>query len=110
MDREHTAAGAAVALAGGKSLLPAGVIKAIGRFERGDTVSVFAPDGSEIARGISAYSDSDAARIMGRRSTEIESILGYRGRDEMIHRDDLVWLGERSEPHTHEQEAAGTES
>jgi glutamate 5-kinase len=103
-------AGAAAALAGGKSLLPAGVVKAIGRFERGDTVSVFAPDGSEIARGISAYSDTDAARIMGRKSAEIESILGYRGRDEMIHRDDLVWLGERAEPHTHEQEAAGTES
>jgi glutamate 5-kinase len=102
-------AGAAAALAGGKSLLPAGVVKAIGRFERGDTVSVLAPDGSEIARGICAYSDTDAARIMGRKSVEIESILGYRGRDEMIHRDDLVWLGERTEPHTLEQEAAGSE-
>jgi glutamate 5-kinase len=102
-------AGAAAALAGGKSLLPAGVVKAIGRFERGDTVSVVAPDGSEIARGICAYSDTDAARIMGRKSVEIESILGYRGRDEMIHRDDLVWLGERTEPHTLEQEAAGSE-
>jgi glutamate 5-kinase len=102
-------AGAAAALAGGKSLLPAGVVKAIGRFERGDTVSVLAPDGSEIARGICAYSDTDAARIMGRKSIEIESILGYRGRDEMIHRDDLVWLGERTEPHMLEQEAAGTE-
>lgn len=85
--------GAVAALGNGKSLLPAGVIKAIGRFERGDTVSVLGPDGSEIARGICAYSDSDAARIMGRRSSDIESILGYRGRDEMIHRDDLVWLG-----------------
>src|SRR5262245_10854512 len=102
-------AGAVAALAGGKSLLPAGVVKAIGRFERGDTVSVLGPDGSEIARGISAYSDQDAARIMGRRSIEIESILGYRGRDEMIHRDDLVWLGKRTEPHTVEQEAARTE-
>ena len=86
--------GAVTALGGGKSLLPAGVIKAVGRFERGDTVSVLAPDGREIARGICAYSDSDAARIMGRQSTEIESILGFRGRDEMIHRDDLVWLGD----------------
>jgi len=83
-------AGAVAALASGKSLLPAGVIKALGRFERGDTVSVLAPDGSEIARGISAYSDADAARIMGRQSSEIEALLGYRGRDEMIHRDDLV--------------------
>jgi glutamate 5-kinase len=83
-------AGAVAALACGKSLLPAGVTKSLGRFERGDTVSVLALDGSEIARGISAYSDSDAARIMGRKSSEIEAILGYRGRDEMIHRDDLV--------------------
>jgi len=88
--------GAVTALGSGKSLLPAGVIKAVGRFERGDTVSVLGPDGSEIARGICAYSDTDAARIMGRRSSEIESILGYRGRDEMIHRDDLVWLGAQS--------------
>ena len=83
-------AGAVTALASGKSLLPAGVIKSLGRFERGDTVSVLAPDGREIGRGICAYSDTDAARIMGRKSSEIEAILGYRGRDEMIHRDDLV--------------------
>jgi len=83
-------AGALRALRQGKSLLPAGVVCAAGRFERGDTVSVLAPDGREIARGISAYSDGDAARIMGRKSSEIEGILGFRGRDEMIHRDDLV--------------------
>lgn len=85
-------AGALRALLDGKSLLPAGVVRSLGRFDRGDTVSVLAPDGSEIARGISAYSDVDAARIMGRRSGEIEGILGFRGRDEMIHRDDLVLL------------------
>jgi glutamate 5-kinase len=85
-------AGALVALKEGKSLLPAGIIRAIGRFDRGDTVSVIGPDGAEIARGIIAYSDADAARIMGRKSSEIESILGFRGRDEMIHRDDLVIL------------------
>jgi glutamate 5-kinase len=50
------------------------------------------PDGSEFARGICAYSDADAARILGRRSGEIESLLGFRGRDEMIHRDDLAIL------------------
>ncbi len=88
--------GAVAALGSGKSLLPAGVVKAVGRFERGDTVSVLSPSGSEIARGICAYSDADAARIMGRHSSEIETILGYRGRDEMIHRDDLVWLGAAS--------------
>ncbi len=83
-------AGALRALLEGKSLLPAGVVKSRGRFERGDTVSVLTPEGGEIARGIIAYSDIDAARIMGRRSSEIEGILGFRGRDEMIHRDDLV--------------------
>ncbi len=78
----------------GSSLLPAGVTGARGRFDRGDTVSVFTADGIEMARGIVAYSDADAARIMGRRSTEIADILGFRGRDEMIHRDDLVLLRE----------------
>ncbi len=84
--------GALRALLDGRSLLPAGVISSRGRFERGDTVSVLATDGTEIARGIVAYSDIDAAKIMGRRSSDIESILGFRGRDEMIHRDDLVLL------------------
>jgi glutamate 5-kinase len=85
-------AGALRALLEGKSLLPAGVTGARGRFERGDTVSVLSADGAEVARGIVAYSDSDAARIMGRKSSEIEQLLGFRGRDEMIHRDDLVLL------------------
>lgn len=85
--------GALKALREGKSLLPAGVVAARGRFERGDTVSVLSEDGSEVARGIIAYSDVDAARIMGRKSSEIEGILGFRGRDELIHRDDLVIMG-----------------
>ncbi len=84
--------GALKALREGKSLLPAGVTAARGRFERGDTVSVLGHDGTEVARGIIAYSYVDSARIMGRKSSEIESILGFRGRDEIIHRDDLVIL------------------
>jgi glutamate 5-kinase len=84
--------GAVRALLAGKSLLPAGVTRAVGRFERGDTVSIVGPDGVEVARGICAYSDSDAARIIGRKSAEIEALLGYRGRDEIVHRDDLVVL------------------
>jgi len=91
-------AGALRALLDGKSLLPAGVTAARGRFERGDTVSVLSGDGTEVARGIVAYSDTDAARIMGRKSSEIEALLGFRGRDEMIHRDDLVLLREREAP------------
>jgi glutamate 5-kinase len=85
-------AGALRALLEGRSLLPAGVTAARGRFDRGDTVSVLAADGVEVARGIIAYSDTDAARIMGRKTSEIAEILGFRGRDEMIHRDDLVLL------------------
>ncbi|HEY2276009.1 MAG TPA: glutamate 5-kinase [Steroidobacteraceae bacterium] len=85
-------AGALRALLDGKSLLPAGVTGARGRFERGDTVSVLTAEGVEVARGMVAYSDGDAARIMGRQSSEIEQLLGFRGRDEMIHRDDLVLL------------------
>jgi glutamate 5-kinase len=84
--------GAVRALMGGKSLLPAGVTRALGRFERGDTVSIIAPDGTEIARGICAYSDTDAARIIGRKSMDIEAVLGFRGRDEIVHRDDLVLI------------------
>src|ERR1700734_2167598 len=84
--------GAVRALMGGKSLLPAGVTRAVGRFDRGDTVSIIGPDGSEVARGICAYSDGDAARIIGRRSADIETVLGFRGRDEIVHRDDLVLI------------------
>jgi glutamate 5-kinase len=85
-------AGALRALLDGRSLLPAGVTAARGRFDRGDTVSVLTSEGAEIARGIIAYSDADAARIMGRKSSEIVELLGFRGRDEMIHRDDLVLM------------------
>jgi len=83
-------AGAARALAAGKSLLPAGVTAIEGTFERGDAVIVRDPDGHELARGLVAYSSADARRIAGHRSGEIERILGFRGREEMIHRDDLA--------------------
>ncbi len=85
-------AGALQALRSGKSLLPAGILAVSGRFARGDTVSVLDRDGTEIARGMIGYSDRDAARIIGKRSADIESLLGFRGRDEMIHRDDLVMM------------------
>lgn len=83
-------AGALKALKEGKSLLPAGVTAVEGRFQRGDSVVVCDPDGQEVARGLAAYSAADARRIMGHKSREIEAILGYRGREELIHRDDLV--------------------
>ena len=82
--------GAVKALSEGKSLLPAGIRQVDGRFERGDAVLVKDRQGREIARGLIAYNASDAERIAGKRTVEIEAILGYRGRDEMIHRDDLA--------------------
>ena len=87
--------GAAKALRGGRSLLPAGIVSIEGRFKRGDAIMVRDKAGRELARGLSAYSAEDAALIKGRKSAEIEAILGYRGRDELIHRDDLV-LTERA--------------
>jgi glutamate 5-kinase len=84
--------GALQALRSGKSLLPAGVTAVSGRFARGDTVSVLDREGVEIARGMIAYSDQNAARIIGKRSADIEALVGFRGRAEMIHRDDLVLL------------------
>lgn len=85
-------AGAARALARGSSLLPAGVRAVEGQFHRGDPVSVRDAEGRELARGLSAYDAEDARRIAGHRSEQIEAILGWRGRDEVVHRDDLVVL------------------
>jgi glutamate 5-kinase len=86
-------AGAERALVDGRSLLPAGVTAVDGQFERGDNVSVVAADGRELARGLTAYPADEAKLIAGRRSGDIQEILGYSGRDEIIHRDDLVLLG-----------------
>jgi glutamate 5-kinase len=83
-------AGAERALLSGKSLLPAGVRRAEGTFERGDAVVIRAADGRELGRGLVAYAQADAARIMGKKSGEIATILGFEGRAELIHRDDMV--------------------
>jgi glutamate 5-kinase len=83
-------AGAVAALAQGKSLLPAGVVAVDGAFERGDCVVVKDSTGREVARGLVAYGADDARRIARAKSGDIEAILGYRGRAEMIHRDDMA--------------------
>jgi glutamate 5-kinase len=82
--------GAVRALKKGSSLLPIGIRQIDGRFERGDAVIVQDQKGHEIARGLTAYGAADAERIAGKKSAEIEAILGYSGRDEVIHRDDLT--------------------
>ncbi len=89
--RVHVDHGAAQALvAQGKSLLPVGVTRVEGSFERGATVRICDPDGQEIARGISNYSAEDLAVIQGRRSAEIAGVLGYEYGAEVVHRNNLV--------------------
>jgi glutamate 5-kinase len=86
----HIDAGAVRALASGKSLLPAGVTRVDGTFDRGDAVVIRGPEGQEIGRGLIAYAIADARLIVGKKSGEIEAILGHAGRTELIHRDDMA--------------------
>ena len=83
-------AGAAAALSRGRSLLPAGVVAVSGAFGRGDPVVVTGPDGRVLARGLARYAAAEARAIQGRRSDEIEGVLGHPGRAALIHRDDMV--------------------
>jgi glutamate 5-kinase len=83
-------AGAVTALRRGNSLLPVGVVRVEGSFARGDAVIIRGPDGAEVGRGLCAYDMEDAQKIRGRASADIGSILGFSGRAEMVHRDDLV--------------------
>jgi glutamate 5-kinase len=83
-------AGAERALFSGKSLLPAGVTRVSGDFERGDAVVIRAADGRELGRGLVAYARGDAQRIIGKKSGEIAAILGFAGRAALVHRDDMV--------------------
>jgi glutamate 5-kinase len=82
--------GAVMALKKGNSLLPVGVLKVEGSFARGDAVVIRGPDGVEVGRGLVAYDAEDAVKIRGRSSSDIQSILGFGGRAEMVHRDHLV--------------------
>jgi glutamate 5-kinase len=83
-------AGAVIALRRGNSLLPVGVVRVEGDFARGDAVVIRGPDGAEVGRGLSAFDAEDAQKIRGRSSADIDGILGFSGRAEMVHRDDLV--------------------
>ena len=82
--------GAVEALRNGKSLLPVGLVGVSGDFRRGDAVSIKCKNGGELGRGLAAYSSDEAAAIKGCRSDQIQTILGYRGRSVLVHRDDLV--------------------
>ena len=85
-------AGAVAALQAGKSLLPVGMTMVQGDFERGAAIACQTEDGQEIARGLSNYGSSEARRIAGKSTAEIEQILGYLEDAEMIHRDNLILL------------------
>ena len=85
--------GAQAALSKGKSLLPAGVTEVSGTFNRGDAVAVMNLHGQEVGRGLIAYTNKEAACIIGRKTHEIEEILGFSGRSALIHSDDLVFTG-----------------
>lgn len=87
----HLDSGAADALEStGRSLLPVGVTRVEGRFQRGDVVACIAPDGQEVARGLSNYNTDEVNRLLGARGTDIAARLGYPGDPELIHRDNLV--------------------
>jgi glutamate 5-kinase len=83
-------AGAVTALRRGNSLLPVGVVRIDGEFARGDAVIIRGPDGAEVGRGLCTYDAADAQQIRGRASADIATILGFSGRAEIVHRDDLV--------------------
>lgn len=82
--------GAANALASGNSLLAAGIIKVDGQFERSDVVEIVNQDEQLIARGLTEYDALDCVRIIGRRSSELEALLGYAPRSAVVHRDQMV--------------------
>lgn len=90
----HIDEGAAKALAAGKSLLPAGVTRIEGAFARGDCIVIRNHQGGEIGRGLVTYDAVDAAKIAGRSTRDIEALLGFKGPDEIIHRDDMALAGE----------------
>ena len=82
--------GAIKAIIANKSLLPAGIIEIRGKFSRGDVITVNDKKDNKVAIGVVSYDSRDARKIMGKKSNEIFSILGYERRDELIHKDDLV--------------------
>ena len=82
--------GAKKAIENNKSLLPAGVVEIKGRFNRGDIISILSIHNIKVGIGVIAYDSGDSKKIIGKNSKDIKHILGYEGRDEIIHKDDLV--------------------
>ena len=84
--------GAAQALNEGKSLLPAGIIKVEGSFKKGENILIVDENEKSLARGLSSFTSSEINKIKGKQSKEIENILGYLSKSEIIHKDDMVKL------------------
>jgi glutamate 5-kinase len=95
----HVDAGAARALLTGKSLLPIGVTRITGEFERGDAIAVLNPDGAEIARGLAGLDSDDARLVMGKRSDAVVELLGAGNRAALVHRDNMVLVGAKETSH-----------
>ena len=84
--------GALKALKNGKSLLPAGIIKVEGKFLKGDNILIVDKDGKDCARGLTSFSAEEIDKIKGLKSDQIENILGYSSKSEIVHKDDMVNL------------------
>ena len=84
--------GAANALKNGKSLLAAGIKTITGKFNKGENVLIADEDNNKLARGLASFSSIEIGKIKGRQSDEIERILGYASKTEVIHKDDMVKL------------------
>ena len=84
--------GAAKALGNGKSLLAAGVLKIAGKFSKGENILILDEKNNNLGRGLSSFSSEEINKIKGKQSNEIESILGYASKSEIIHKDDMVSL------------------
>lgn len=95
MGRIQVDDGAVAALRAGKSLLPVGVVGVSGQFDRGDLVQILSPSGAEIGHGLAGLNITEAQQSAGKKSTELAAILGYEGRAELIHADDLVMIRQR---------------
>jgi len=92
--------GAQTALLSGKSLLPVGILSISGQFDRGDLIQIMNAEGQELGHGLAGYATSEAEKIKGQKSHTIEALLGYEGRAELIHADDLVLRGDLADNHS----------
>ena len=84
--------GASKALKSGKSLLPAGIIKIIGNFKKGDNILIVDANNIDVARALSSFTSEEINKIKGLQSNQIENILGYASKSEIVHKDDIVIL------------------